>query len=360
MPRRLDLARQWIDGSRSDLAERELRRYLADQPDDGAAHALLAMALISLRRGDEALDAMREAARLAPHDPTTVQAVAEVHVRMARPEAELAVRRALALYPDEPVYHALLAAALMQRPAHAYAAARLSRKALAAADAGLALDPGHTECLIQRAQALLRLGRIAEARTASEAALRIAPESAANHVVHAAVEQAAGNRRLAVRAIREALRADPNDEQAQQELRKVYESVRLGAAILLEAERSPAWLRAAAVLLTLCVASALVWGHEADVLGSLGICLFGLLGLDVWTLPWRLTLWGRARMDELRVPGALTEAEMILTRAFMIIMLATGIGIVLLASIHEPASRTGAPNVWHLPWNHQAARGTPP
>jgi tetratricopeptide (TPR) repeat protein len=153
----LGLARQWIDGSRPDLAERELRRHLAIYPQDGAAHALLALALISLRRGEEALAAMREAARLDPLDPDTVQAVAEVHVRRGRPEAESAVRAALALFPAEPTYHALLAAALMQRTAPRSAAARLNGEALEAAEAGLALDPSHPECLLQRAQALLRL-----------------------------------------------------------------------------------------------------------------------------------------------------------------------------------------------------------
>lgn len=360
MSRRLDLARQLIDGGRADLAERELRRHIAAHPDDGGAHALLAMALISLRRGDEALASAREAARLAPLHPATVRALAEVYVRLERPEGESAVRQALALYPDEPRYHALLAAALMQRAARSSRAARLNRDALRAAEAGLSLDPGDSECLLQRAQALLHLGRIADARAASLAALQAAPEQAASHVVHGSVELAAGNRKVAVRALKEALRADPHDQQAQQLLRRGDEWVRFGAAILLEAERSPAWLRTAALLHAVCVTSALVWGHEGDTLPALVISLLTLLAIDVWTLPVRLTLRGRARMGELRVPGALAEAEMILTRGFMIVMVAIGICIVLLASVHEPPARSGAPHVWHLPWNHQAAGGAPP
>jgi hypothetical protein len=179
-------------------------------------------------------------------------------------------------------------------------------------------------------------------------------------VVHATVEQAAGNRRLAARALREALRADPHDEQAQQALRKADGYVRLGAAILLEAERSPAWLRIAAVLQALAVVGALIWGHEADLLGSLVLALFALSSVDVWTLPVRLTTRGRARMTDLPVPGALSDAETILTRGFMIVMVAMAITLVVLASVHEPLERSGAPHVWHLPWNHQAARGTPP
>ena len=107
-----------------------------------------------------------------------------------------------------------------------------------------------------------------------------------------------------------------------------------------------------AALLALFVAATIPWGHDADTLGWLAIALGALVMLDVWTIRLRLTKRGRARMAELRQPGALTRAERITTRGFMMAMIAFAQLCALAASVHEPLERTGAPHVWHLPWNH--------
>lgn len=252
--RRLGLAIELLNGGRHDLAERELRALLAADPENAEAHALLAMALVSRWKGAEALAAAEEARRLGPGQPLVLQAQVEVHLRLAhRREGEATARAALAVMPFEPRLHALQAGALLNRAVF-FRRRRLARQALDAADAGLALDAGHVECLLQRAQALSRLGRVAEARDASAAALRRAPEAQAGHAVRGIVELAAGNRSEGRAGLREALRLDPQDPWVQTRLGLFNPAQREHAAYFVVAVDHRRSVRAAYAILLVAVA----------------------------------------------------------------------------------------------------------
>lgn len=350
MPLEPGQAAELIDAGRHDLAERELRRHLAGEPENGAAHALLALALIGLGRGMEALAALREASRLDPDHPWTVQARVEVHVRMRhRVEGEVALGEALARFPNEPISHARMAGALLTHPGLGNGRASA---ALAAADTGLALDPNHAECMRLRAQALLMLGRKREAGEAAAEALRLAPGDAVSHVVHGQVQLAAGKTAKAKESFRAALRIRPTDRETRHLLRHADGSMRGTAIVAWAVENPPAWVRALAVLLTLAVAVAAIRRNGEETLPSLVFALVWLLMGECCTLATRFTRSGRMLAAELRVPGAVSVDEREVANVVVALILLVAIVTVVLGAVTHPP-HTGAVRVWHLPWDHK-------
>ena len=65
----LEKAEHLLDIERYDLAEREIRRGLAAEPELAILHVQLARALDGLGRPEEAEAAAREAVRLDPEEP---------------------------------------------------------------------------------------------------------------------------------------------------------------------------------------------------------------------------------------------------------------------------------------------------
>ncbi|HEX8433297.1 MAG TPA: tetratricopeptide repeat protein [Longimicrobium sp.] len=351
MPLGPDGAAELFNAGRHDLAERELRRYLAGEPQHGAAHALLALALIGQGRGMEALAALREASRLDPDHPWTVQARVEVHVRMRnRVEAEVAVGEALARFPNEPIYHARMAGALLSHPGLGNGRAAA---ALAAADAGLALDPNHAECMRLRAQALLMLGRKREGGEAAAEALRLAPGDAFSHVVHGRAQLAAGKHAQASASFRAALRIRPTDRETRELLRRADGSMRGAAIVSWAAENPPAWVRALAVLLAVAVAMVVIWPHAEETIPSFVFALLWLMMGESCTLATRFTRRGRMLAAELRVPGAVSVDEREMANVVVALVLLAATVMVVLGATVDPPFRTGASAIWHLPWKHK-------
>jgi tetratricopeptide (TPR) repeat protein len=120
------------------------------------------------------------------------------------PEAERAANEAIRLDPQEATHFALLAAIKMSQ--------RKFSDALAAADAGLALDPTDTRCINQRANALIMLNRKAEAATTMAGALANSPDNSMTHANQGYTLLHANDPQKAIVHFREALRLDPNNE----------------------------------------------------------------------------------------------------------------------------------------------------
>ncbi|MBX6315032.1 MAG: tetratricopeptide repeat protein [Isosphaeraceae bacterium] len=198
----LDRALVLYQQSRFDLAERELRRSLADDPDHPVAHALLAFCLASAKRLAEALDEAQTAIRLAPGLPFAHYALATVLYDQRRlPEAEEAIQEAIRLDPEDADHFTVLAAIQFDR--------RRWAEALKAADQGLALDPENLGCANYRAMALVKLGRKREAGATIQGALARDPENALTHANQGWTLLHQGDHRKALEHFREALRIDP-------------------------------------------------------------------------------------------------------------------------------------------------------
>jgi tetratricopeptide (TPR) repeat protein len=195
-----------VDNARPELAQRELRRHLAEFPNEARLHAMMSLTFIKQSRAAEAMANARVAITLDPYDPLSNQAWAAAHaMRVARRGGVAVVREAMQRGLTNATMFALLAQATLNTRFFG------GRAALEAAETGLLLDPEHHDCLLLRAQALVRLRRFAEARNAADEALRVAPEAALSHAVRGFVEAASLKRQRAYPYFIQALRLDPNE-----------------------------------------------------------------------------------------------------------------------------------------------------
>jgi Flp pilus assembly protein TadD len=141
-----------------------LRLALSTSPDDAAAHALLALALVQARRRHAARVEASMALALEPEAPFPHLALGSVHRAHGDLEAaEEEYRRFVELAPDAPAGHRALADVLRARGRTAEAREALER--------ALALDAADPETLAARAALALATGDLGEAERWARAAL---------------------------------------------------------------------------------------------------------------------------------------------------------------------------------------------
>jgi tetratricopeptide (TPR) repeat protein len=192
---------------RCDLAEREFRQALAEDPNEFLGHAFLSLCLADRNQDAESLVAADEAVRLAPDASLahSVRGRALLGLKRLR-EAESSAREAIRLDPDNADYRTLLGHVAMARSNWP--------EALDAADQSLALDAQHLGARNLRAMALTQLGRKAEAEATLGEALAEDPEDAVAHANQGWVSLHKSDPDKALEHFREALRLDPTMEWA--------------------------------------------------------------------------------------------------------------------------------------------------
>ena len=202
---------------RHELAVKEFRLHLAEQPHDGTAHACLALSLAAEEDFEAATQAAEAAIAAEPDNAFTHYSLAAVMLDRRRlPEARRAIEEAIRFDPHEAAYFGALAGIefWMERwPA-----------ALDAANRGLALEPTHSACLNFRTLALARLGRMKEAGTTIGAALTHDPEDPLTHATAGWERLQSGDRDASLRHFQEALRLDPTSEYARRGLVEAFKS----------------------------------------------------------------------------------------------------------------------------------------
>ncbi len=190
---------------RHELAEKELRQHLVDEPNDGFAHALLAVSLLEQERRNDAEQSAREAIGLAPDMAFTHYTLARVLADRNRHEDALAIiAEAIRLDPANADFHSMQASFRFQRESWA--------GALAAAETGLQFDPEHINCNNLRAMALVKLGRKAEAGATIDTTLARDPSDAFSHANKGWTLLEQGKRKQAMKHFHESLRLDPTNE----------------------------------------------------------------------------------------------------------------------------------------------------
>ncbi|MEX2118149.1 MAG: tetratricopeptide repeat protein [Pirellulales bacterium] len=209
MDKHLTRAQLLIARSRYEQAAAELRRQLADEPDNPLVHALLALCLVEQKKYDDATAEARQAIHLAPDVPFTHYALAEVlYSRNRMQQALQAITEAIALDNEDADYFGLLAAIHFDQSRWA--------DALAAAEQGLSCDPDHSGCANLRAMAQVKLGRKDQAGATIDAALARDPEDALTHANQGWLLLEKREPLKAAEHFREALRLDPEAEWARE------------------------------------------------------------------------------------------------------------------------------------------------
>jgi tetratricopeptide (TPR) repeat protein len=197
---------------RHDLAERDLRAMLAEEPRDATAHSLLALVMMSdERRWADATAEAKMAVGIEPDASLSHYALALCLVtRNHYAEAEDAAREALRLDPYDADAYAVLSKSYLGRENY--------QAAIDAAEQGLSVDPEHSECGNLRSILLERLGRGDEAIESATRNLARDPDSSHAHAALGWTQLNNGKYKEAQVAFREALRLNPHDEMARQGL----------------------------------------------------------------------------------------------------------------------------------------------
>lgn len=205
----VERARTALQLRRPDAAEREARGVLAHDPQDPAAHALLALAVSALDRPDEALAEASEAVRLAPDAwfPHFVAGHILLRANRAR-EGLQAAWAALRIAPERaPAWE--LAARLHLKLKQWWLAAQ-------AAQWGLAHNPQDSDLASLESLALTELANAPEAMALAADAVRRDPEQPLAHLAAGHAALVARDPGAAAQEFREALRLDPGNEHAVQ------------------------------------------------------------------------------------------------------------------------------------------------
>lgn len=196
-----------VDQGRFDLAETELRRFLADEPQHAFAHALLGWCLSRREVWKEATEEVQQAIGLEP-DLAFAHYI-HGHVLRGRnrlDEAAGAAQEAIRLDSSDADHFWLLGAIRADE--------RRWPEALEAAEQGLRMDPEHVDCTNLRALALVQLGRREEAGLTLDTALSKDPENSVTHANVGWTRLHEGRPKEALESFREALRLDPSNEWA--------------------------------------------------------------------------------------------------------------------------------------------------
>jgi tetratricopeptide (TPR) repeat protein len=196
-----------LQTGRFNEAEQQFRAALIEEPSNALAHAMVGLCLLNQKSYAAAENAARQSIGLRPDWYVGYSVLASVLSERERvkPAVE-AIHKAIELNPFDPHLHGTLASLRLKQ--------RDWPATLAAADAGLEIDPENRECLNLRSIALVKLGRRNEAGATLAGALQRNPHDAMTHANQGWTLLNSGDHKAALVHFREALRIDPNLEWA--------------------------------------------------------------------------------------------------------------------------------------------------
>jgi len=200
-------AQMLIGQSRYDLAERELKTVLSQNPQHAEAHALMAICRLQHDDHTRAKQHAKQAIGQSPDMPLSHQVLAhclleEQDYKQARQAAGEAIR----LSPYDPNSYALAG--------HVELADNQTEQALEYAEQGLAIDPENNKCTNLRGMVMTKLGRKEEARASIQAALENQPEDSYAHANLGWSKLHSNETKQALVHFKEALRLDPGNDWA--------------------------------------------------------------------------------------------------------------------------------------------------
>ncbi|MDB5047404.1 MAG: hypothetical protein JWO30_475 [Fibrobacteres bacterium] len=337
----IERAQLLINQSRFDMAERELRAALSQDPDDFRAHALLAYCLLRLARPKDALEEANLAVAKEPAAPYARYIQALTLMESGRREdAKAAAREAIQLDPADADYFALLGGLHLD--------GKNWNEALKSAESALLLDAENVQGANVRAAALVKLGRGAEAGLTLDSALAREPESAVTHANMGWTLLERGDHKKALEHFREALRLEPDQEWAREGIVESMKArnplYRLMLQYFFFMSKLPAKSQWAVVLIALLGTRLLrataraypPFEPAAMVIGVMYVLFMAAtwLARPLFDLVLRLDRFGRLCLSEDQIKGSnWLGLTLLASLAFLAVLFATGNGDFLAAAI---------------------------
>lgn len=227
LDRALQKAELLLKQERYDEAQKEVKSYLASDPESIPAIILLIRIYLGMGSDEKADEMADQLVKRNPADPEVLFLKGVTQVQLGKRKSALKfLDSALAYNPLISEAHGLKAAIYFQLAEF--------EKAIEAADTGLGIDPQNETCLTHRSMALLKLGRKEEHFDADQQALKNNPM---NSLTHASVGYSAlqkGEHDKAKDHFREALRIDPGNEYARQGMLQAIKATNLFYRLFLQ------------------------------------------------------------------------------------------------------------------------------
>jgi tetratricopeptide (TPR) repeat protein len=207
----LDRARLLLSQGRPTDAEDFARKSLEEAGESQEAFQILTQAYIQMDKGKDAVGSAREALRLDADDYLSHFMMGWAYFANRQyKQAEQHFVQAREIYPDDADVWGFLALLEIRKSAW--------DKALEYANHGLSLNSENINCVNARARALLHSKRGQEANETLESALGRAPENASLHYHRGYTQLEKGDFAASIQSFGEALRLEPNFEEAKEGL----------------------------------------------------------------------------------------------------------------------------------------------
>ena len=195
-----------IQQNRCEQAEQFLGKALAEDPQDGYAHSLLAICMT--RDRDRLLEATREAEAAIHADPDEAFSYYAHSMVMSKrgqnDQALQSIQRAIELNPTSADCHG--------KQAELYLDKKKWKACLQSAETGLQFDPENEVCAAYRSLALERVGNVTDALAEADRAIQQNPDSSYAHANRGWALLNKGEIKESQVSFREALRLDPSNE----------------------------------------------------------------------------------------------------------------------------------------------------
>ncbi len=201
-------------------AQKEIKSYLATNPEDIEGLTMLTQSHLGLGQDEKADEIVDDILKFDASNSIILYLKGVTQARLGKRKNALKfLNSALSFNPSLVEAHAVKAMVHIEDAQF--------EEALAAANTGLELDPQDESCLNQRSRALLKLGRKEEHVEADKQALKSNPMNPNTHATVGFSELEKGNTLKAKEHFREALRLDPNNDYAQSGMLHAIKSTNL-------------------------------------------------------------------------------------------------------------------------------------
>jgi tetratricopeptide (TPR) repeat protein len=202
MDNELKKVRLLINLSKYQLAEEKLFDIIAADPENTSAFSLLATVYNDQGKLNEAYEVIQKALSLDPLNTYALYIYSLIYFNQEKfKKAEKIIRQAISLDLEEPEFFSLLAKILIKKEKYS--------KAIEEAKNGLALDPTHSGCLNNHAEALLFINNKEQAKIYIDTALEVNPTDERSHTL---AGFASLDNKKAIEHFQEALAISPEKE----------------------------------------------------------------------------------------------------------------------------------------------------